>query len=255
MAFLHEKYVTKYCTTVWGMEGGRKRLWEKGGHLSSLTDLTRRWLPENHQTSRITCRETIVKERFWRMRPDGIAVLAPVGNKTDVFCILEHKRMSDVCGDIQSIPQDRYLLMLMTSTCPNIHPSCLNFSRTSSRRLCFVFDMTCDMTSWTPVPQLLPSPERLRVSHPSVLKVSSFCPECFTYAHRCIDCLKSTWYNSTKSVRLMYLSVYDSRDTTFVTTPSPSPRSSLTHTQSCIGYHNPTWQIINKLWLNPRDWK
>jgi hypothetical protein len=79
------------------MEGGRKRLWQKGGHLSSLTDLTRRWLPENHQTSRITCRETIVKERFWRMRPDGIAVLPPAGNKDDVFCILEHKRMSDVC--------------------------------------------------------------------------------------------------------------------------------------------------------------
>ena len=35
------------------------------------------------------------------MRPDGIAVLPPVGNKTGVFCILEHKRMSDVC--------DRYL--------------------------------------------------------------------------------------------------------------------------------------------------
>jgi hypothetical protein len=35
------------------------------------------------------------------MRPDGISVLPPVGNKTDVFCILEHKRMSDVC--------DRYL--------------------------------------------------------------------------------------------------------------------------------------------------
>ncbi len=29
------------------------------------------------------------------MRPDGIAVLPPVGNKVDTFCILEHKRMSD----------------------------------------------------------------------------------------------------------------------------------------------------------------
>ena len=46
-------------------------------------------------------KEVIAKERFWRMRPDGIAVLPPVGNKTGVFCILEHKRMSDVC--------DRYL--------------------------------------------------------------------------------------------------------------------------------------------------
>ncbi len=31
------------------------------------------------------------------MRPDGIAVLPPVGNKTGTFCILEHKRMSDYC--------------------------------------------------------------------------------------------------------------------------------------------------------------
>ena len=28
---------------------------------------------------------------------DGIAVLPPVGNRAGVFCILEHKRMSDVC--------------------------------------------------------------------------------------------------------------------------------------------------------------
>jgi hypothetical protein len=46
-------------------------------------------------------KEEITKERFWRMRPDGIAVLPPVRNKAGVFCILEHKRMSDVC--------DRYL--------------------------------------------------------------------------------------------------------------------------------------------------
>jgi hypothetical protein len=38
-------------------------------------------------------KEAIVKERFWRMRPDGIAVLPPVGNKSGIFCILEHKRM------------------------------------------------------------------------------------------------------------------------------------------------------------------
>jgi hypothetical protein len=31
------------------------------------------------------------------MRPDGIAVHPPTGNKTDTFCILEHKRMSDCC--------------------------------------------------------------------------------------------------------------------------------------------------------------
>jgi hypothetical protein len=42
-------------------------------------------------------RETVMQESFWRMRPDGIAVLPPAGNKEDTFCILEHKRMSDCC--------------------------------------------------------------------------------------------------------------------------------------------------------------
>ncbi len=41
-------------------------------------------------------KEEIVKERFCRMRPDGITVLPPMGNKSGVFFILEHKRMSDV---------------------------------------------------------------------------------------------------------------------------------------------------------------
>jgi hypothetical protein len=47
-------------------------------------------------------RETVVKESFCRIRPDGIEVLPPVGNAAGIFCILEHKRMSDVC--------DRYLI-------------------------------------------------------------------------------------------------------------------------------------------------
>jgi ribonuclease HI len=42
-------------------------------------------------------RETVMRESFWRMRPDGIAVLPPAGNKAGTFCILEHKRMSDCC--------------------------------------------------------------------------------------------------------------------------------------------------------------
>jgi hypothetical protein len=42
-------------------------------------------------------RETVVKESFWRMRPDGIAVLPPAGNKAGTFCTLEDKRMSDCC--------------------------------------------------------------------------------------------------------------------------------------------------------------
>jgi hypothetical protein len=42
-------------------------------------------------------KEEMVKERFWWMRSHGIVVLLPMGTKTDVFFILEHKRMSDVC--------------------------------------------------------------------------------------------------------------------------------------------------------------
>ncbi len=53
-------------------------------------------------------KETVVKESFWRMRPDGIAVLPPVGNTTGTFCILEHKRMSDVC--------ERYLVRAKSTT-------------------------------------------------------------------------------------------------------------------------------------------
>jgi hypothetical protein len=44
-----------------------------------------------------TPREAVMKESFCRMRPDGIAVLPPTGNKAGTFCILEHKRMSDCC--------------------------------------------------------------------------------------------------------------------------------------------------------------
>jgi hypothetical protein len=52
---------------------------------------------ENKRIQGGQSRESVVKKRFWRLRPDGIAALPPVGNKADIFCILEHKRMSDVC--------------------------------------------------------------------------------------------------------------------------------------------------------------
>ena len=70
-------------------------------------------------------KEAIVKERFWRMRPDGIAVLPPVGNTTGIFCILEHKRMSDVC--------DRYLFMTK-STAENQYVSLLSTISTVIQR-------------------------------------------------------------------------------------------------------------------------
>ena len=52
---------------------------------------------ENKRIKEGIPRETVMKESFWRMRPDGIAVLPPVGDTAGTFCILEHKRMSDVC--------------------------------------------------------------------------------------------------------------------------------------------------------------
>jgi hypothetical protein len=52
---------------------------------------------EDRRIKEGTPKETVVKESFCRMRPDGIAVLPPVGNTAGTFCILEHKRMSDVC--------------------------------------------------------------------------------------------------------------------------------------------------------------
>jgi hypothetical protein len=39
-------------------------------------------------------RETVMKESFWRMRLDGIAVLPPAGNKTGTFCILTRSASS-----------------------------------------------------------------------------------------------------------------------------------------------------------------
>ena len=36
-------------------------------------------------------RETVAQGRFWRMRPDGMAVLPPTEKKAGVFCILEFK--------------------------------------------------------------------------------------------------------------------------------------------------------------------
>ncbi len=59
-------------------------------------------------------RETVVKESFWRMRPDGIAVVPPVVDTAGTFCILEHKRMSDCC--------ERYLVRAK-STAENQHAS------------------------------------------------------------------------------------------------------------------------------------
>ena len=62
-----------------------------------------------------TPKETVVKESFCRMRPDGIEVLPPVGNKPGIFCILEHKRMSDVF--------ERYLIRTRVRPRTSTYPS------------------------------------------------------------------------------------------------------------------------------------
>jgi hypothetical protein len=50
---------------------------------------------------------------------------------------------------------------------------------------------------------------------------------------------------STPVAKLTYMSVYDNRDVTSETTPSPSPLSSLTHVHKFIGSLNPTCQTLS----------
>jgi hypothetical protein len=57
---------------------------------------------ESRRVQKGQTREQIVYDRFWRLRPDGIAVRLTTETETGVFCILEYKHMSDVT--------DQYLL-------------------------------------------------------------------------------------------------------------------------------------------------
>ena len=41
-------------------------------------------------------RETIVEERIWNKRPDGLSIKIPISEKVGEFVILEFMRMSDV---------------------------------------------------------------------------------------------------------------------------------------------------------------
>jgi hypothetical protein len=66
-------------------------------------------------------RETVMKKSFWWMRPDGIAVLPPGGNKAGTFCILEHKRMSDCCEHY--LVRANFGKQPRTSTLPSAAPS------------------------------------------------------------------------------------------------------------------------------------
>ncbi len=66
-----------------------------------------------------------------------------------------------------------------------------------------------------------------------------------SHVHMSIDYHNPTWHSIQMSVRLMYLSVYDSRDNTSESGPSPFPPSSLTHVPRSIDYHNPTWHSMS----------
>jgi len=63
---------------------------------------------ESRRVQKGQTREQIVYDRFWRLRPDGIAVRLTTETETGVFCILEYKRMSDVT--------DQYLLRARLKT-------------------------------------------------------------------------------------------------------------------------------------------
>jgi hypothetical protein len=71
-------------------------------------------------------------------------------------------------------------------------------------------------------------------------------PSSLTHVHRCIGYRNPHWQSLTKSARLTYPSLYDSRDDASETTSSPSPPSSLTHVHKCIGYRNPHCQSLSK---------
>jgi ribonuclease HI len=77
-------------------------------NVARVREMTRPLTPvEDRRIKEGIPKETVVKESFCRIRPDGIAVLPPVGNTAGIFCILEHKRMSDVC--------DRYLIRVRST--------------------------------------------------------------------------------------------------------------------------------------------
>jgi hypothetical protein len=119
-------------------------------------------------------RETIAKDRFCRMRPDGIAVLhpsriqntTPVGNKAVVFCILEYTRMSDVT--------DQYLLRVK-STAENQYASLQSALNDEIHRQGWKVEQISFVTGSRPVNEqdLRKNLKFLRVPEASILSVYS----------------------------------------------------------------------------------
>jgi hypothetical protein len=107
-------------------------------------------------------------------------------------------------------------------------------------------DMTASHTtsyniSYLPMPALVHSIPGLVLLLTVVIPQSCLC---LHREGRPLSYRNPTWHILPTSARLMYLSVYDNRDSACVPAPSPSPRSSLTHAHRCIGYRNPTFHIL-----------
>jgi hypothetical protein len=79
---------------------------------------------EDRRIKEGTPRETVMKESFCRMRPDGIVVLPPVGDMAGTFCILEHKRISDVCEQYlvrgKSTADNQYVSLRSVKYCDTV---------------------------------------------------------------------------------------------------------------------------------------
>jgi hypothetical protein len=104
-------YLNLTQDTIWNTVRSRKMT-------HPLTPVEDRRIKEGIQ------KETVVKESFWRMRSDGIVVLSSVVNTAGIFCILKHKRMSDVC--------DRYLIRTR-STSVNQYGICCHLPHSHHR--------------------------------------------------------------------------------------------------------------------------
>ncbi len=84
--------------------------------------------------------------------------------------------------------------------------------------------------------------DRRAVRAPALSPLSSL-----THTHRCIGYSNRNPQPLTESsTRLMYLRVYDNRDTSRQSAPSPSLCYSLTHAHRSIGYHNHNPQTLTE---------
>jgi hypothetical protein len=131
-------------------------------------------------------RETVVKESFWRMRPDGIAVLSPVGDTAGTFCILDHKRMSDCC--------ERYLVRAK-STAEN-HVSLRSAISTAIQRQGWKVEQTSFVTGARSVDKRDFSKNLFRVPEASINSIySKLAMRAFDVYANILKCMYSTRFS------------------------------------------------------------